>query len=129
MFESRQRRWSAALFLLCGAPCSSANQQPHLILYVVDDLGFADVDWRDDVPTDVPTPQIKALSRSSAALGRFYTAPSCSPTRSTLLTGRYTHRTGIYNALPSQTKVCAFESSESTRLQPTELWLHISARY
>ena len=40
------------------------------------------------------TPRIDELAKGGVRLDTFYAAPICSPTRSSIMTGRYTYRLG-----------------------------------
>ena len=63
--------------------------RPHLIVTLVDDVGYNDVGWRNG---DVKTPFLDSLLRSESEptveLLRHYAFSVCSPTRAALLTGR-----------------------------------------
>ena len=47
--------------------------------------------------TQIPTPNIDAIGADGAYLNNYYVQPVCSPTRTTLLTGRSVIRTGVYD--------------------------------
>ena len=73
---------------------STYNEKPNFVILFADDLGFNDVDWRGT--TNIFTPNLRALRNNAALeLNRFYVAPKCSPTRSSLMTGRYTYKIGM----------------------------------
>ena len=58
--------------------------------------GWADTSLQPDVATpDIPTPNLKALMDSGVRLGNYYTQTVCSPTRSSLMTGRFPFRMGM----------------------------------
>ena len=71
---------------------SSQTTKPNIILLVADDLGWNDVGYHG---SQIQTPNVDALGRSGAILEQFYAMPSCTPTRASLLTGRYTIRYGL----------------------------------
>eukprot|EP01064_Diplonema_japonicum_P011613 TRINITY_DN1900_c4_g1_i1.p1 TRINITY_DN1900_c4_g1~~TRINITY_DN1900_c4_g1_i1.p1 ORF type:complete len:487 (+),score=130.85 TRINITY_DN1900_c4_g1_i1:62-1522(+) len=66
--------------------------QPHVLMLVVDDLGWADVGYNGG---DMPSPSIDKLAEEGIKLGRYYMQPVCSPTRSAFMTGRYPFTTGL----------------------------------
>ena len=75
--------------------CAIANaeeKRPNVIIFLVDDLGWADISLRG-APID--TPAIDSLFSEGLTLDRFYTTPICSPTRAALMTGRDPLRLGI----------------------------------
>src|SRR6185295_13460945 len=57
-----------------------------------DDQGSYDVSWRG---SEIKTPNLDALAASGAKLEQFYVQPVCSPTRASLMTGRYPMRYGL----------------------------------
>jgi len=73
---------------------SSASSPPHILFIVADDLGYNDISLHGS--PQIPTPNIDSLAQDGVTLGRFYANPVCSPTRTSLLSGRSTCHTGIY---------------------------------
>ena len=62
-------------------------QPPHLLVILVDDLGYNNVGWHNP---DMKTPEIDALAtEEGVVLEALYTFRYCSPTRSSLMTGRF----------------------------------------
>jgi len=84
------------LALLCAALCSAQTlpKQPDIVFFLIDDLGYADCGFNSG--QEIKTPNIDRLARSGAIIENHYVQPVCSPTRSTLMTGRYPTRTGVY---------------------------------
>lgn len=84
----------------CFCPGSRANAvqplqaRPHIVIFVIDDLGYADVGFNGG--REIQTPAIDALAAEGTVLAAHYVQPVCSPTRAALLTGRYATRTGVY---------------------------------
>ena len=72
------------------------NTPPNVILIVVDDLGWKDVGYHD---SEIQTPTIDRLAKEGVELNRFYVHPTCSPTRSSLMTGKAALRLGLLNPL------------------------------
>ncbi|XP_033110812.1 arylsulfatase A-like [Anneissia japonica] len=70
--------------------------KPNIVIFVADDMGFADVQAFGN-PLSY-TPNLDALLRDGLKFTQFYSAsPICSPSRAGLLTGRYPVRTGVWN--------------------------------
>ncbi|MBU6401841.1 MAG: sulfatase-like hydrolase/transferase, partial [Verrucomicrobia bacterium] len=78
-----------------GSPSagSAPATRPNIILILTDDQGYGDLGITGN-PV-VQTPNIDALARRGASLAEFYVCPVCSPTRASLMTGRYNYRTGV----------------------------------
>ena len=74
------------------AVMNEKKEQPNIVLLVADDLGWNDVGYHG---SEILTPNIDRLCQSGATLEQFYVMPSCSPTRASMLTGRYTIRYGL----------------------------------
>jgi len=68
--------------------------RPHIVIFVIDDLGYADVGFNGG--REIQTPAIDALAAEGTVLAAHYVQPVCSPTRAALMTGRYATRTGVY---------------------------------
>jgi arylsulfatase A-like enzyme len=65
---------------------------PDIIVILVDDLGFADLGCYG---SEIPTPHLDALAARGVRWGSFHTAPMCSPTRASILTGLHPHAAGF----------------------------------
>lgn len=84
-------RTLCALTLGLAATFVSA-EQPNIIVFVADDLGWNDVGYHG---SDIDTPALDRLAEEGMQLDRFYTTPICSPTRAALMTGRNPMRLGV----------------------------------
>jgi arylsulfatase A-like enzyme len=71
--------------------------RPHIIHIVADDLGWKDVGFNGC--TDIHTPNLDQLAATGAKLTEFYVQPMCTPTRASILTGRYPMRYGLQTAV------------------------------
>ena len=66
---------------------------PNVIIIVTDDQGYGDLGITGN--PHVKTPVIDTFARESIRFNNFYVSPVCAPTRASLMTGRYSLRTGI----------------------------------
>ena len=80
--------------LCAGLASAQAAKQPNIVFLLIDDLGYADCGFNGG--QQIKTPNIDRLAKSGTIIDSHYVQPVCSPTRSTLLTGRYPTRTGVY---------------------------------
>jgi arylsulfatase A-like enzyme len=71
--------------------------KPNVILIVTDDVGYGDFGVYG--APDVRTPNIDRLAKQGARLTDFYASPQCTPTRASLITGRYPQRVLLERAL------------------------------
>lgn len=67
-----------------------------MLVVVVDDLGWKDVGFHD---TTFSTPNLDAMVAEGVELTTFYTAPTCTPSRAQLMTGRYSYRIGMQDSV------------------------------
>lgn len=67
-------------------------QQPNVLLIVADDMGWADL---GSFGSEIHTPNLDALAAKGLTMTQFRVAPTCSPTRSMLLTGLDNHPAGV----------------------------------
>jgi len=66
--------------------------KPNIILIVADDLGYSDI---GPFGGDIHTPVLDNLAKQSMLFSDFHVLPTCSPTRSVLLTGNDNHIAGL----------------------------------
>ena len=87
---------TAASLAISG--CASAKEQtarsPNILMILVDDLGYGDLSSYG--AKDMKTPNIDKLVASGMRFDNFYAnCPVCSPTRASLLSGRYPDLVGV----------------------------------
>ena len=83
-------------FLLTLPPwlvLSQAEKRPNVILIITDDQGYGDLGVTGN--HHLKTPVLDAFAKESVRFNNFYVSPVCAPTRASLMTGRYSLRTGV----------------------------------
>lgn len=69
-----------------------APHRPNFLLIVADDLGWSDL---GSFGGEIATPNLDAIATAGVRFTGFHTAPTCSPTRSMLLSGLDNHQAGL----------------------------------
>jgi arylsulfatase len=91
--------------------------KPNILLIVADDMGYSDAGCFGG---EIKTPNLDALAAQGLRATNFYVAPSCSPSRSMLLTGTDNHIAGIGNMAewtgPTQRGKPGYEGYLNTRV-------------
>ncbi len=85
----------AATFFGCNQSKESKENvinKPNILLIVADDLGYSDI---APFGGNINTPVISGLAKEGIIFSNFHVQPTCSPTRSSLLTGNDNHVAGI----------------------------------
>src|SRR5262249_30505899 len=90
-----------AVAVLCLLACAAAargdppgaGRRPNVVLIITDDQGHGDLGFHGN--PKIRTPHLDRLARQAVRLRFFYVSPVCSPTRASLMTGRYNYRTGV----------------------------------
>jgi arylsulfatase A-like enzyme len=65
--------------------------KPNIVLIVADDQGYGNIGYHNET---MLMPRISEIAQQGVILESYYVQPICSPTRSSLMTGRYTYRLG-----------------------------------
>ena len=95
-------KWPAFLAAACflaatgsaaGAEPSAKDSRPNVLLIITDDQGYGDLGFHGN--PKIRTPNLDKLARESVRGEYFYVSPVCAPTRASLMTGRYSYRTGV----------------------------------
>jgi arylsulfatase A-like enzyme len=68
-------------------------RRPNVLLIMTDDQGYGDLGFHGN--PRIKTPNLDRFARESVRLKTFCVSPVCSPTRASLMTGRYNYRTGV----------------------------------
>ena len=76
--------------------------KPNVLFVLADDLGWGDIGYHG---SPIRTPNLDRLARRGVELDRHYVCPVCTPTRASLMTGRYPGRFGRHATVPSNQPV------------------------
>ena len=94
------------IFFFFSCNTDRSLDKPNIILIMTDDQGWGETGYYNH-PV-LKTPNLDAMANNGIRFDRFYaSAPVCSPTRASVLTGRSNDRTGVYQhgfALRTQEK-------------------------
>jgi arylsulfatase A-like enzyme len=85
-----------------GAELHAESEKPNIVFILADDMGYHDAGYMGC--TEIKTPNLDRLAHSGTTLSSLYVQPVCSPTRATLLTGRYVSHTGVYEIVKPHAK-------------------------
>ena len=90
----RLRLITAGLAIAAGI-AGKANSAPNILLIIGDDMGVETVASYGVGESPPVTSNLDDLARQGVRFTNFWSQPVCSPTRATIVTGRYGFRTGI----------------------------------
>ena len=89
-----------SLFIMLGYGCRSTQDDsdtqklPNVIIILADDLGYSDLSCFGS--ETIKTPNLDKLASEGIKFTNFWTSSNvCSPSRASLLTGRYPQRCGV----------------------------------
>ncbi|XOV93412.1 MAG: sulfatase-like hydrolase/transferase [Bacteroidota bacterium] len=68
------------------------DEKPNILIIIPDDLGWSDVGYHG---SEIKTPNIDLLAKTGIKLEQHYVMPTCTPTRVSLMTGKYPSRYGV----------------------------------
>jgi len=87
----------------------SRNRPPNVVLVITDDQGYGDLGCHGNAK--IHTPNLDWLHAHSSRLTNFHVDPTCSPTRSALMTGHYSTRTGVWHTIMGRSLLGAWETT------------------
>ena len=91
------RFMTGVLSFLALSSLAAAADRPNVIVVITDDQGYGDVGAHGN--TMIETPHLDALHAESVRLTDFHVDPTCSPSRSAVMSGRYSTRTGVWHTI------------------------------
>ncbi len=74
---------------------TTALAQPNVLLIIADDMGLDASACYQVKNQQAPMPNIEAMCETGVVFENAHSAPTCSPTRATMMSGQYGFRTGI----------------------------------
>ncbi len=91
----------------CAPSAPEAERPPNIVVVITDDQGYGDVGVHGN--SKIRTPNLDALHAESIRLTDYHVDPTCAPTRSALMSGRYSSRTGVWHTIMGRSLIAADE--------------------
>ena len=108
---------SSALLLATGTAVAQQSDRPNFLVIVADDMGYSDL---GSYGGEINTPVLDDLAQQGMRYTNFYVSPTCSVTRSMLLSGTDNHIAGLGNmwelSAPNQVGQPGYEGSLNNRV-------------
>lgn len=80
------------------AATARAEDKPNIVLISADNFGYGELgSYGGGITRGAPTPRLDELAAQGTRLTAFNVEPSCTPSRSALMTGRHPIRSGTYS--------------------------------
>jgi arylsulfatase A-like enzyme len=87
----------AASILFAFAPALAQDKKPNIVFILMDNLGYGELGvYGGGILRGAPTPTIDQIAKDGTRLLNFNVEAQCTPTRSALMTGRFSIRSGTY---------------------------------
>ena len=87
----------ALTLLVLGHTAVQAQQKANILFILVDSLGYGELGvYGGGTPRGAPTPRLDTLASEGLRLKNMNMEAQCTPSRSSILTGRYAIRSGTY---------------------------------
>ncbi len=86
-----------SIYILLSAANSGLAKPPNIVLVITDDQGYGPLGRHGN--TWIQTPHLDALYDKSTRFTKFLVSPTCSPTRSALMTGRHPLKNGVTHTI------------------------------
>jgi arylsulfatase A-like enzyme len=87
---------AGALSIRAGSAALS-NRRPNIVFVLTDDQGYGDIACHGN--TVIKTPNMDRLHAESVRFIDFHVSPTCSPTRTALMTGRHEFKSGVTHTI------------------------------
>jgi arylsulfatase A-like enzyme len=79
------------------APAQAADKKPNIVFILTDNVGYGELGvYGGGILRGAPTPRIDRLAAEGMRLLNFNVEAQCTPSRSALMTGRFSIRSGTY---------------------------------
>lgn len=92
-----------------GAVSHTCAQKPNVIVVLTDDQGYGDLHCLGN--SVIKTPNLDNFYSQSVRFTNYHVSPTCAPTRSALMTGRYTDRLNCFHTIAGRSQLFKDETT------------------
>src|SRR5829696_4315705 len=94
---------AAVLWFGVAVEAIGAPKKPNIIFVITDDQGYGDISAHGN--PILKTPNLDRLHAEGVRFTDFHVSPTCSPTRSALLTGRHEFKSGVTHTIDERERL------------------------
>lgn len=109
-------RWCCAAVILAALGPPASADRPNVLLVITDDQGYGDLGLHGN--PHLRTPHLDRFGSANIRFDRFLVNSFCSPTRASLLTGRWSLRTGVWGVTHGKEVMRSSEVTLAEALRP-----------
>ena len=127
MNQQLTRRGFLQTAAAASAIAQTPGRRPNIILIIADDLGYADLGCYGN--PRLHTPHIDRLAAEGMRFTDFTVSwPACTPSRGSILTGRYPQRNGLYDMIRNNEVNWKFQFDEESYAVSPEMTLGLDLK-
>ena len=93
---------------------AQSHAKPNILLVIADDMGLDASNCYEIGSQQANMPILEAMCAKGKVFNNAYAAPTCSPTRASIMTGRHGFRTGIGGVIPKRGNSAGLSSDENS---------------
>lgn len=92
------RLFAFGFYVFCHFSLVANEGRPNVLLIIADDMGIDVMNGYQENPRMPTTPNLNALRENGVSFMNTWSAPQCTPTRASIMSGKYGIKTGVMRA-------------------------------
>ena len=126
--KKAQKLWAICMLLVILSSCNTEPETKNVLFILADDYGYNDMSFRNS--SFYETPNIDQLAKEGMIFNEGYaTCQVCSPSRASIMTGKFPARHGITDWIGAKTGTNWRKSNRNNKLLPPDYKHNLPGEY